>query len=174
MVKSCIVFLFLVIRNTIFFKKNLKQSCAKHGPKCIELMMTWYKYGGGFTHMRGRLFENCQKYPRYKVSITLKISKIPNPNPWSVKNIMISRLNFRFTLYYWGKFGGPKITIFRIKFSNVVERNVRHFLMNDLYLVADKLKLQLCQIQKFIYSEKATKFLRNLHLRFDCVYCSQI
>ena len=121
---------------------------------CIELMMTWYKYGGGFTHMRGRLFENCQKYPRYKVSITLKISKNPNPNLWSVKNIMISRLNFRFTLYYWGKFGGPKITIFRIKFSNVVERNVRHFVMNDLYLVylvADKLKLQLCQIQKCIF-----------------------
>ena len=44
-----------------------------------------------------------------------------------------------------------QITIFRIKFSNVVERNVRHFVMNDLYRVADKLKLQLCQIQKCIF-----------------------
>ena len=33
--------------------------------------------------------------------------------------------------------------------------------------------LTLSIILKFIYSEKATKILRNLPLTFDCMYCSQ-
>ena len=36
---------------------------------------------------------------------------------------------------------------------------------------AGQVHMSLCI--KFIYSEKATEILRNLHLTFDCVFCSQ-
>ena len=88
--------------------------------------------------------------------------------PLSLKNMLLNEITFQIL------FGRKKAWYISPIVRLWAAENERPFSPKNLKSQQKKPRSLIYVIYvKFIYSEKATKILRNLPLTFDCMYCSQ-